>query len=135
VFDGQRYRFQAAIIGAVISRETMTAGMRRSRRQRAAEILASRPDLESRLVRVELLARAQPGVAAFEGAIRLAREAHAAGATSACGRAIAAAQRAAGDAPDAAQATAIEELQELTKREGLAARPQEADLRAGTARR
>src|SRR5438270_323944 len=67
-FDGERYRFAAPLIAEVVRGERLLPGERRALRARAAAALASRPDLESRLLRAELMARTGPAAAAFAAA-------------------------------------------------------------------
>ncbi len=110
VFDGDRYAFAAPLIADVVRRECLTAGQRRSMARRAAELLESRGDLESRVLRVELLSRADGGPETFGAALGLAREARAVGAARATSRAIAAAERAAGKTPTEEQRKMIEDL-------------------------
>ena len=68
-------------------------GQVQSLRTRAAEALAARPDLESRALRAELLARSSPGARAFEEAVALARAAIAAESPRIARRAVRAAER------------------------------------------
>jgi predicted ATPase len=113
-FEGGRYVFSAAVIGEVLRREGLTRGMRQSLRRRAVDALASRTDLESRVLRAELMARVEPGPAVFEDAVRLTREAMGAGAARAANRAMAAAEEAAGKEPTGEQRKRIEELRRLS---------------------
>ena len=71
-FDGERYRFAAPLIAEVVRGERLLPGERRALRVRAAAALASRPDLESRLLRAELMARTGPATAAFAEAVAAA---------------------------------------------------------------
>src|SRR4029078_1645443 len=64
-FDGERYAFAAPLIAQVVRAEFLTPGQQRTLRQRAVALLASRGDLESRVIRAELMARVEPGSAAF----------------------------------------------------------------------
>lgn len=76
--EAGRYVFAAPLVQQVVRAEGLTPGQVQGLRTRAAEILASRPDLESRALRAELLARSSPGARAFDEAIALARAAVAA---------------------------------------------------------
>ncbi len=96
VFDGERYRFAAPLVAQVVRAEFLTPGQQRTLRQRGVELLATRTDLESRLLRTELQARLEPGKEALNQAVAIAREAIALGARRTATRALAAAQRAAG---------------------------------------
>ncbi len=120
-FDGQRYTFAAALVAEVVRSEFLTPGQRRTIQRRAAGLLASRADLESRVLRAELLARVEPGGPAFSEATAVARDALAAGARRTASRALTAAGRAVG-AEDAAGAEELEELR--TRLRAVAARPQ-----------
>lgn len=93
VFDGERYRFAAPLIAEVVRGERLLPGERRALRARAAAALASRPDLESRLLRAELMARTGPAAAAFAEAVAAAQAALAESAPRAARRALAAAER------------------------------------------
>jgi len=59
-------------------------------------LLASRADLESRVLRAELMARVEPGAAAFAEAAAVALDALAASAPRTASRALAAAERSSG---------------------------------------
>jgi hypothetical protein len=96
VFDGERYSFAAPLVAQVIRAEFLTPGQQRTLRQRAVGLLASRTDLESRLLRTELQARVEPGKEVLNQAVAIAREAIASGARRTATRALAAAQRAIG---------------------------------------
>jgi DNA-binding SARP family transcriptional activator len=95
-FDGQRYAFTAPLIADVVRGECLTPGQRKALRQRAIATLGSRDDLESRVLRAELLAKTEPGVPSFDEAIAVARQALAAGTSRTARRALAAAERSAG---------------------------------------
>jgi DNA-binding SARP family transcriptional activator len=95
-FNGERYAFVAPLVAEVVRRECLTAGQRTSLRRRAVDLLASRQDIEALVLRVELMAHSDPGAAAFEEAVAVARVALAAGAARTARRALAAAERAAG---------------------------------------
>jgi hypothetical protein len=92
--DGGRYVFTAPLIHQVVRAEGLTPGQVQGLRARAAEALGSRPDLESRALRAELLARASPGVPAFAEAIAVARAALATRSRRIARRAVLAAERA-----------------------------------------
>jgi hypothetical protein len=92
-FDGARYAFAAPLIAQVVSAEWLLPGDRHSLRQRASEVLATRGDLESRLLRAELLSETLPGRPSFEEAVGVARDALAAGMPRSARRAIGAAAR------------------------------------------
>src|SRR2546430_2302045 len=70
-FDGERYRFAAPLIAEVVRGERLLPGERRALRARAAAALASRPDLESRLLRAELMARTGPAATGDRKSTRL----------------------------------------------------------------
>jgi hypothetical protein len=93
VLHGNRYAFVAPIVTEVISQQALVRGERQTLRRRAAEFLAGRTDLESRVTRVELLTRVEPGAESLEAAVALAGEAKNAGADHAALRALAAAER------------------------------------------
>jgi DNA-binding SARP family transcriptional activator len=95
-FNGERYAFVAPLVAEVVRHECLTRGQRTSLRRRAIAALASREDLEALVLRAELMAVADPGTAAFEEGVAVARAALAAGATRTARRALAAAERAAG---------------------------------------
>lgn len=98
-FMNGRYTFCAAVVADVVRAECVIAGERRRLERRASEFLASRADLPSRVLRVELLAHAAPERTVSQQALALASEAEDAGMAGAARRARAAAQRAARDAP------------------------------------
>lgn len=95
-FNGERYAFVAPLVADVVRSECLTAGQRTTLRRRAIALLASRQDLEARVLRAELMAHVDPGSASFEEGVAVARAALAAGATRTARRALAAAERAAG---------------------------------------
>lgn len=107
--ESGRYVFPAPLVQQVVRSEGLTAGQVRGLRVRAVEALAGRQDLESRALRVELLARAAPGPRAFEAALEVVQMAIAAGARRTARRAILAAERAA----DAEQGIDRHKLNEL----------------------
>ena len=92
-FDGERYLFAAPLIAQVVRGEGLAAGERRALRARAVAALASRQDLESRLLRVELMARTGPAAVAFAEAMAAAQAALGESAPRAARRALAAAER------------------------------------------
>jgi hypothetical protein len=91
--DGERYVFAAPLIAQVVRGECLAAGERRTLRARAVAALASRQDLESRLLRVELMARTGPAAGVFAEAMAAAQAALAESAPRAARRALAAAER------------------------------------------
>jgi len=91
--EAGRYVFAAPLVQQVVRAEGLTPGQVQSLRTRAAEALAARPDLESRALRAELLARSSPGARAFEEAVALARAAIAAESPRIARRAVRAAER------------------------------------------
>ena len=91
-FDGRRHSFAASLTGEVVRLETVTRGERRRLEQRAGEALAARSDLESRVLRAELLAHAAPDQTVYQLALDAARDAKAAGAERMARRAMAAAE-------------------------------------------
>jgi hypothetical protein len=95
-FNGERYAFVAPLVSQVVRNECLTRGQRTSLRRRAVEALASRIDLEALVLRAELMAAADPGTAAFDEGVMVARAALSAGAMRTARRALAAAERAAG---------------------------------------
>jgi len=107
VNDGRRYAFAATLIAEVVSGECLTAGQRRSLRLRTAEALAHREGMDARVLRVELLSRVGPDESVFADAIAVAEAALDAGAVRSGRRAVAAAERAVGDAAGA-QARLVE---------------------------
>jgi len=90
-FDGRRHMFAAPIIAEVIRQEAMTPGQRRVVEHLAIDALAGRKDLESRALRVDLLARVAPDQAALDLARAVVQEAREAGAIRVVDRALAAA--------------------------------------------
>jgi hypothetical protein len=92
-FDGRRYVFAAPIVAEVVRAECLTRGERRRLELRAIGALAPSGDLESRALRVELMAHATPDDAAFEWACAVARDGAAAGAMRVARRARVAAER------------------------------------------
>jgi len=92
-FDGRRYSPAAPLMADVVRRECLTPGQRSALRQRAAQALARRDDMEARVLRVELLAELEPGEAVLADALEAADEALATGAARGARRALAAADR------------------------------------------
>jgi predicted ATPase len=100
-FNGERYAFVAPLVAEVVRNECLTRGQRTSLRRRAIEALASRDDLEALVLRAELMAAADPGTAAFDAGVTVARAALSAGAMRTARRALVAAERAAGSGVEA----------------------------------
>jgi hypothetical protein len=98
VNDGRRYAFAAPLIAEVVSGECLTAGQRRSLRLRTAEALAHREGMDARVLRVELLSWVGPDESVFADAVAVAEAALDTGAVRSGRRAVAAAERAVGDA-------------------------------------
>jgi DNA-binding SARP family transcriptional activator len=93
VFDGEHYLFAAPVIAQVVHGEGLAAGERRALQARAVAALASRHDLESRLLRAELMAQIGPAAVAFAEAVAAAQAALAESAPRAARRALAVAER------------------------------------------
>ncbi|HET8623204.1 MAG TPA: AAA family ATPase [Gemmatimonadales bacterium] len=113
VSDGERYAFAAPLVAQVVRSEFLTPGQRRAVCRSAIDKLAPRDDLESRILRVELMAAAERGPAAFAEALAVAREALAAGA-------LRTARRAAEAAKQSAAAAGAAELADLERIQGEA---------------
>ncbi len=96
-YNGHRYAFAAPILAETVRGEYLTHGQRQRLRRRAAKVLAERDDLESRVLRVELLARSDPGGSAFDEAVSVVRAAVEADSDRTARRALVAAERAAMD--------------------------------------
>ena len=94
VFEGRRYAFSAPLISDAVRGACLTPGQRQALRRRAAAALVGRRDLESRVLRVELLARTDPGPATVEEALTVVRAAEAVGSARTARRALAAVERA-----------------------------------------
>jgi DNA-binding SARP family transcriptional activator len=109
-YDGHRFAFAAPVLAEVVRQECLTRGQRQRLRRRAIAILAHRDDLESRVLRAELRARAEPDAEALEEAVAVAKAAMAGGSGRTARRALYAAQRAARACGQDASA-AIAELQ------------------------
>lgn len=108
MFDGERYTFAAPIVARAVRSECLTRGQQQALRQRAVGLLASRTDLETRVLRAELLARVEPGESAFVEAVAVTRAALAARSPRTARRALAAAERAVKPENAAAQQTLTE---------------------------
>lgn len=93
VFDGERYVFVAPLVAEVVRAACLTKGERRRLERLAVEALASRDDLESRVLRAELLARVVPDAASLAIVLGVLREASASGGVRLTRRAAAAAER------------------------------------------
>lgn len=93
-FEGDRYTIAAPLIAQVVLAEWLLPGERHIMREHAITALDSRSDVQSRLLRVQLMVLDQPGVPAFDEAIALARGALAAGTRRTACQALAAAARA-----------------------------------------
>jgi DNA-binding SARP family transcriptional activator len=98
-FDGERYAFSAPLIAQVVRADFLTQGQLKTVRTRAIAALEPRNDLEGRVLRAELLAAVQPGKEAGDDAAQVLRDAKAAGAPRTARRALRAAERALGNAP------------------------------------
>ncbi len=94
--DGERYKFTAPLIAQIVQNEFLTHGQRQSLRRRAVQHLAGRDDLESGVLRAELMAKTDPGEEAFDAAADVAQSAMSSGAMRTARRALHAAERALG---------------------------------------
>jgi hypothetical protein len=94
-FDGSRYTFAAPLFAQVIRSECLTHGQRQRMRGLAVKKLARKEGLESRVLRVELLSKTQPGDNTFSEALSVTQSAISAGAGRTARRALFAAERAA----------------------------------------
>jgi hypothetical protein len=92
-FDGRRYTFSAPLIAEVIRAECITKGERRILERRAVDALAARSDLESRVLRVDLLSRVAPDQSALDLALSVAQDAWKTGARRMCDWSLAVAER------------------------------------------
>jgi hypothetical protein len=92
-FDGERYAFVAPLVAEVVRSACLTKGERRRLERRAVDALATRADLESRVLRAELLARVAPDAEASRFVAAAVRDAEATGAIRLARRAAAAAER------------------------------------------
>ncbi len=104
MFDGERYTFAAALIARALCSECLTTGQRSALRRQAVAVLASRVDLESRVLRVELLTLVEPGPDTVREALAIARIALEEGALRTARRALDAAAAAPGTLGDAERA-------------------------------
>jgi hypothetical protein len=110
-FDGFRYTFAAPLIAEVVRRECLTPGQRSTLLRRSAEALATRDDMDARVLRVEMLAEGAPGREVLELAVAAAEDALAAGAARSARRALTAAERVVhAGAADAVGAARVAEL-------------------------
>jgi DNA-binding SARP family transcriptional activator len=108
-FDGTRYAFAAPLLEQVVRTECLTRGQRQRMRHQAMKRLIEREDIESRVLRVELCAKADPSDAATQEALEVAHSALEAGSDRTARRALAAAERM-GRAGHRGDASKIEEL-------------------------
>lgn len=92
-FDGERYVIAAPVIADVVRSEALLPGELRTLRSRAIALLQSHEDLESRLVRAQLLAATSPGSSACDEALAVAHSALAAGSARMARRALVAVER------------------------------------------
>ncbi len=74
-FDGSRYTFAAPLFAQVIRGECLTHGQRQRMRGIAVTHLAREDGLESRVLRVELMSKTQPGEDTLSEAVSVARSA------------------------------------------------------------
>ena len=102
-YDGNRYVFAAPILAETVKAEYLTHGQRQRLRRRTANELEGREDLESRVLRVELLARVDRDDGTFEEALAVAQAAMGTDSGRTARRALFAAERAAGDNSDKLQ--------------------------------
>lgn len=93
-FESGRYTIAAPLIAQVVLTEWLLPGERHILRHHAVSALTSRSDLQSRLLRVQLLTLDQPGAPAFDEAIAVAKVALDAGTRRTAQQALAAAARA-----------------------------------------
>ena len=105
---GDRYVFNGKMVPEAVRAECVTRGEQRRLRQRAAEFLESREDLESRTVRVGLMA-ANTGTYPVVDALSVAEDALAAGAERTARKALDALEEA-GPELDAAAQSRLESL-------------------------
>lgn len=95
VFDGSRYSFAAPLFAQVIRGECLTRGQRQRLRGIAIKQLSGTDGLESRVLRVELMAKTNPGEATFSEAVSVVHSAIESGARRTARRALFAAELAA----------------------------------------
>jgi len=93
-YEGDRYTIAAPLIAQVVLAEWLLPGERHILRDHAITALNSRSDVQSRLLRVQLMALDRAGAPAFDEAIALAKAALAAGTRRTASQALAAATRA-----------------------------------------
>ena len=93
-FVGDRYAVAAPLVAQVVMTEWLLPGERRVWRERAIGALASRSDIEARLLRAQLAAVVAPGSAAFDAAMDVAHAALAPSAPRTVRQALGAAARA-----------------------------------------
>ena len=115
-YDGFRYAFAAPLFAEVVRSECLTPGQRATLLRRAADALATRVDMDARVLRVEMLAEAAPEHQVLGLAVAAADQAIAAGAVRSARRAIAAAERVVRSGTADADATA--RVAELRRRVG-----------------
>jgi DNA-binding SARP family transcriptional activator len=96
-----RYVFRAPLVQEVVRDECITAGRRRRMRTHAIEFLKARPDISSKVLRLELLMKIDPTSSNAQCAMDLAEEALAEHQVSLARRAVSAAHPARND-PDVA---------------------------------
>ena len=99
-FADGRYSFVAPLMAEVVRATCLPSGERRRLERRTCDLLESRVDLASRVLRIALMARLEPSASVVADALSMAREGSAAGMRAAARRALAAAERALGAAPD-----------------------------------
>jgi DNA-binding SARP family transcriptional activator len=92
-YNRVRYAFTAPLFAQVVRAECLTRGQRQRLRRQAIVELEVREDLESRVLAVELRTKTDPGTAAVEEAVTLARSASEASSVRTARRALAAAQK------------------------------------------
>jgi DNA-binding SARP family transcriptional activator len=98
-FQRDRYVFAAPLVQQVVRSEGLTPGQVQRLRSRAVAALAHRQDLDSRVLRAELLARITPGQSALDEAVTVAKAALASESRRIARRALVAAERAVQGAP------------------------------------
>jgi DNA-binding SARP family transcriptional activator len=112
-FQDERYVFVAPLLKKAVEESCLTPGRHQRICRKAIELLETRSDPSSALLRLELLAKTADAAHAFDEALGLARTAMANGAFGTARRALAAAELAAGDDRDRAAAV-VEARSELT---------------------
>jgi DNA-binding SARP family transcriptional activator len=93
ICDGRRYAFAAPLIADVVRHVCLTPGQRRALRLQTAEALVGRPEVEARVLRLELLAETAPHAHVLAEALSTAEDAIAASAARSARRALAVAER------------------------------------------